>query len=171
MSTEISYSSPSIDKLDYGLNLKVDPCSLSSGPTILADIKVFTVDDDDDEVSPSFTFPEDTKPVSAVYTISLSDTDVLLRTLMRIRHCADPNNPEELEQLMFVKSSDGSSSKSEIVPGGIFRLGEQYGEIASTCLHMRSYWSVVRSIDKRMLIDLCLVYSIITIDYLFHSFC
>lgn len=142
--------------MDYGLSLDVDPSFLSqhgSAP-VLADIQVFTVDN---EVSPSFTFPEETKPVSAVYTISLSVIDVPLRTL-RIRHCVNPNNPEQLEQLMFVKSSDDSSNILEIVHGGIFKPGEQYGEI--TPPHMCS-WSIVGNINKRMLICVPAMYSIL----------
>lgn len=159
MSAKISPSSPSIDKLvSYGLAIDavhhqgvVFPNSSSK----LVDIKLHTVDDDDDDQE---CFSKEMKISSAVYTISIqSETiadQIFPRRTLKIRHCANPNNPEELKNLRFVKASSDSSGKFEVVPGGIFKPGKQYGEITFRSLPTTCSWAIVNTSKKGTLIHL-----------------
>ena len=111
----------------------------SSAPfdDFVADVKVFN----DVEF---LTFPKEFQPVSAVYSISLSNTTVKVNKI-RIQHCV--GDPEQLKKLSFVKTSNHSSGQWEEVAGGTFT--EEYGEIAPQ--HMCS-WCIVGNLKKCMLI-------------------
>ena len=108
LSAVISADRPTLDQWDYGLKMDIDP----SAPfdDFVADVKVFS------DVEP-FEIPAEFEPVSAVYSISLSDTSVKVNKI-RIQHCV--GDSEQLEKLSFVKTSGHSTDQWEEVVGGTF---------------------------------------------------
>ena len=136
LSAVISADRPTLDQWDYGLKMDIDP----SAPfdDFVADVKVFS------DVEP-FKIPDEFEPVSAVYSISLSDTSVKVNKI-RIQHCV--GDSEQLKKLSFVKTSGHSSDQWEEVAGGTFE--KEYGEI--TPQHM-CLWSIVGSLKKCMFIS------------------
>ena len=96
----------------------------------------------------NFILPEDTELVSAVYAISVSKPllpDAYVQ--LEIQHCVSIKTPAHSNYLSFATaSSDCSPYQFQQVKGGIFAIGNQYGNIY---LSGFSLWSIIKKKFRR----------------------
>ena len=77
-----------------------------------------------------FEFPQDTQLISATYAISFADK--LQPVTLAIQHCILLKNKEQFKYLSFMIAQIDESAppyKFQIVKGGKFNIGDQYGSI------------------------------------------
>ena len=94
-------------------------------------------------VGGEFILPEDTELVSAVYAISVSKP-LLKPVQLEIQHCVSIEKPAHSNYLSFATAPiDQPPYQFEPVKGGIFAIGNQYGNIS---LSEFSIWSTIKKI-------------------------
>ena len=105
----------------YGLRIGVSKGTLSSSDT--AEVSVVAL------VGGQFVFPDNTKLVSGVYAISVSQP--LLQPLrLEVQHCVNLTREAQTKCLKFVIASDSSLGLPytfSTVDGGEFTVGSRYG--------------------------------------------
>ena len=124
----------------YGLRMTILEDTLS--PTDTCEVAVKAL------VGGQFQLPEDTKLISAVYSISVSKP--LHKPIkLEIQHCADLVTQDHTYYLSFATASvnSGLPYQFKLEEGGLFYPGDQYGSIY---LSQFSLWAIVKFI-KRLL--------------------
>ena len=109
----------------YGLRIHAPKGTLASSETVeLAAVAL---------VGGHFKFPEKTIVVSGIYALDLSVSKSLLQPLrLEIQHCVNLDRPSQAKYLKFVKAPINTSKlpcEFEIIEGGTFEVGNQYGSI------------------------------------------
>ena len=104
----------------YGLRIHAPKGTLASSETVeLAAVAL---------VGGHFKFPKNTIVVSGIYALSVSKP--LLQPLrLEIQHCVDLDRPSQTKNLKFVKAPINLPCEFEIIEGGTFEVGNQYGSI------------------------------------------
>ena len=97
-------------------------------------------------VGGEFILPEDTELVSAVYAISVSEP-LLKPVQLEIQHCVSIEKSAHSNYLSFATApSDRPPYHFQPVEGGIFAIGNQYGNIS---LSGFSIWSIIKKKFRR----------------------
>ena len=118
----------------YGLRLYIPQGSLPAGHTHCC-IKIRVA------ISGQFQFPDDSRPVSAVYWLS-SDLDEEFSQLLtlEIQHCARRSAVSELEVATAAITSHSLPFQFQRLKGGVFSQFSLYGSIQ---LRHFSLWSII----------------------------
>ena len=105
---------------ECGLRIHVEQGTISSSSTCQVAIKAL--------VGGEFHLPSNTELVSAVYSISVSET--LLKPIrFSVQHCVVLKYKQQAEYLSFAKSPLTPPHKFEMIQGGQFRPNDRYGFI------------------------------------------
>ena len=104
----------------YGLRIHAPKGTLASSETVeLAAVAL---------VGGHFEFPKNTIVVSGIYALSISKP--LLQPLrLEIQHCVNLDKPSQAKYLKFIKAPINLPCEFEIIEGGMFEVGNQYGSI------------------------------------------
>ena len=78
-----------------------------------------------------FQFPENTELISGVYWIT-TDQEFTKPVTVEFQHCAKPQHVENLTFVVAKHTPEDLPYKFNIVDGGLFSLGTQYGSICLT---------------------------------------
>ena len=88
----------------------------------------------------NFEFPEGTKLISGVCSVSIS-VELKKAVTVELIHCANIINKEQTKYLSFVVANSGPPFKFELLSGGSFSSDSQYGSI---CLKQLSLIAIVQ---------------------------
>ena len=123
---------------EYGLRIAIPQGAVQQSDTVEVAITAL--------VGGEFILPEDTELVSAVYAISVSKP-LLKPVQLEIQHCVSIEKPAHSNYLSFTTApSDHSPYHFQPVEGGIFAIGNQYGNIS---LSGFSIWSIIKKKFRR----------------------
>ena len=123
---------------EYGLRIAIPQGAVQQSDTVEVAITAL--------VGGEFILPEDTEVVSAVYAISVSKP-LLKPVQLEIQHCVSIEKPAHSNYLSFATAStDQPPYQFQPVEGGIFAIGNQYGNIS---LSGFSIWSIIKKKFKR----------------------
>ena len=133
-SVTITNEEQSFEWKGYGLRLYIPQDSLPAGHTH-CNIKIRVA------VSGQFQFPDDSRPVSAVYWLSSGLDEEFSRHLtFEIQHCARRGTVGELEVVTANTTSHSLPFQFQHLKGGVFSQFSPYGSIQ---LRHFSLWSII----------------------------
>ena len=123
---------------EYGLRITIPCDAVQQSDTVGVAITAL--------VGGEFILPEDTELVSAVYAISVSKP-LLKPVQLEIQHCVSIEKPAHSNYLSFATAhSDSPPYHFQPVEGGIFAIGNQYGNVS---LSGFSIWSIIKKKFRR----------------------
>ena len=123
---------------EYGLSITTPHDAVQQSDTVEVAITAL--------VGGEFILPEDTELVSAVYALSVSKP-LLKPVQLKIQHCVSIEKTAHSNYLSFATAPiDQPPYQFQPVKGGIFSIGNQYGNIS---LSGFSIWSIIKKKFRR----------------------